>query len=390
MPNKVLKEKGKGAFLIVLGSIGFSGLNERFNATNGIYRDTMGREEEIERSEAFEKLYRRVNSAFGDKKVIVLTHMPMRDWTSDRPNPNWIYISGHTHENHAEKGEEGTFLADHQVGYRGRDYNPGYFPLEMETDYFADYKDGKHEIVLEDYLKFYRCHGVFLSMKKDRFDITMLKRDGFYLFLGREKSAADNCLFILNGGRASKAKKSLTAEYFFDNMAVYGKAIKDFIKKYSDFQRQVALAVKGFGGEGRIHGAIVDIDYYNHVYVNPLDMKLTPYYALSLADKLVYPDVGSLLFAQSKELYRNFARQSDSGLALLLGKPNEISKMIKPKKVSDTSMYRASRVLRSLQYTSGFNAFRNWNEALLGAAEKDFALQGEIGLEFIREKNERK
>jgi len=49
-------------------------------------------------------------------------------------------------------------------------------------------------------------------------------------------------------------------------------------------------------------------------------------------------------------------------------------------------MYRASRVLRSLQYTSGFNAIRDWNEALLDATEKDPALQRRIGLEFIREK----
>jgi calcineurin-like phosphoesterase family protein len=385
MPNKVLKEKGKDAFLIVLGGVGFSGLNERFNASNGIYRDTIGREEEIERSEAFENLYRRANSAFGDKKVIVLTHMPMRDWTSDKPNPKWVYISGHTHKNYAEKAEEGTFLADHQVGYEGRDYLPGYFPLEMEIDHFADYKDGKYGITLDDYLKFYRCHGVFLGMKRDRFDITMLKRDGFYLFLGREKSAADNCLFILSGGRASKTKKSLTTEYFFDNMAVYGKAIKAFIKKYSDFQRQVALAVKGFGGDGKIHGAIVDIDYYDHVYVNPLDMKLTPYFALNMVDKLVYPDVGSLLFAQSKELYRNFIGQSNAESVLLLGMPHGISKRIRPKKVFDTSMYKASRILKSLQYTSGFNVVRTWNETLLDAAKKNPAFQGEIVLEFIRE-----
>lgn len=390
LSNKELMEKGRNGALIVLGGIGFSGLNEQFNANSGIYRDTIKREEEIERSEAFEKLYRRVNSALGNKTVIVLTHMPMRDWTSDKPNPKWIYISGHTHQNFAQKDETGMFLADHQVGYRGRNYCPGYFPFKLETDYFAGYRDGKYAISGDDYLTFYRCYGFFLNIKEERFDITMLKRDGFYLFLGKKKNATDHCFFVLNGGRSNKAKKNLSLEYFFENMAIYGQSIKAFTKKYFDFQKRVAVAVKAFGGDGKIHGAIVDIDYYCHVYVNPLDSTLTPYFAENMVNKAVYPDICTLLFAKEKPLYHHFIRQNEIGSTFLLGKPHEVTKAVNPKIVFDTSMYRASRILKSLQYASGFGVIRVWNEPLLNAAKKDLISQERLGLEFIREKIEGK
>ncbi len=46
----------------------------------------------------------------------------------------------------------------------------------------------------------------------------------------------------------------------------------------------------------------VDIDFYNHIYLNPIDGKVVPYYALSTYDKWVYKDVKSLLLERCPEL----------------------------------------------------------------------------------------
>ena len=46
---------------------------------------------------------------------------------------------------------------------------------------------------------------------------------------------------------------------------------------------------------GRIHGCIIDIDFYNHVYVNPVNMKVTGYYALDIINKKVYGNIPELL-----------------------------------------------------------------------------------------------
>ena len=74
--------------MIILGGVGFAGLNTEFNATNGIYRSTITREEEIVRSHRFVAIYKKFLACAADKQVIVLTHMPMSDWTDMEPNPN--------------------------------------------------------------------------------------------------------------------------------------------------------------------------------------------------------------------------------------------------------------------------------------------------------------
>ena len=62
------------------------------------------------------------------------------------------------------------------------------------------------------------------------------------------------------------------------------------------------------GGRGWIHGCIIDIDYYNHVYVNPVDMTVRSYWASDIINKLVYPTVPALLKAECPELYANYLK----------------------------------------------------------------------------------
>jgi len=85
--------------MIVLGGLGFCGLNPRYNADTGLFRDRVSREEDIERSKRFGAVYDRVMSCASDKHVVVLTHTQIEDWTTDAPNKGWVYVNGHTHRN---------------------------------------------------------------------------------------------------------------------------------------------------------------------------------------------------------------------------------------------------------------------------------------------------
>ena len=108
------------ASLIVLGGIGFSGLNERFNATRGLYRSAVTtREEDETLSAQFLSVYDKLMRCASEMQVIVLTHTPVTDWLSVEVNPKWIYINGHTHQNSLIRKPDGTtVLSDNQVGYK--------------------------------------------------------------------------------------------------------------------------------------------------------------------------------------------------------------------------------------------------------------------------------
>ena len=52
------------------------------------------------------------------------------------------------------------------------------------------------------------------------------------------------------------------------------KRIKSPLDKYSAFQEKIAAEIRKIGGNGHIHGCIIDIDWENHIYVNPVDLKI--------------------------------------------------------------------------------------------------------------------
>ena len=64
------------------------------------------------------------------------------------------------------------------------------------------------------------------------------------------------------------------------------KIIKEPLDKYTRYQEKIAEKIKKIGGSGNIHGCIIDIDFFNHVYINPNDMKITGYRASDMVNKL--------------------------------------------------------------------------------------------------------
>ena len=147
-----------------------------------------------------------------------------------------------------------------------------------------------------------------------------------------------------------------------------------FLSKYDKFQKQVSNEVKRIGGDGRIHGSIVDIDFYNHLYLNPLDGTITPYFAYSMVDKYVYDNLPSLLKSQCPKLFANYEKmigqESEQNALVLYNKNLPISK--NRKYVDSTEMYKVSRILKGLQFTTKYNIVRLWNDAIVAdASEKN-------------------
>lgn len=304
-----LKEYSERAKLIIYGGTGFSGFCKSidkeghiYNAEHNLYGDIVSTlKEDIKESSKCEKGYLKILEALADSQVIILTHCPFNNWSTLEYNPNFIYVYGHTHHNYSENTKERTIFADNQVGYWSDCYTLNYFYINGTYDPFKYYEDGIYEITYNQYIDFNIGKNIKLKKKDDGKQIYLLKRSGFYMFVYYN---ANNKLVLLNGGSPKHLNHNVN--YYYDKLATYGLLLNNVMKNYTAALYSVSYSVKRIGGNGTIHGCIVDIDDYNHIYINPLDGSVVPYYAIDMEQKYVYKDLETLLGEKRPSLLPNF------------------------------------------------------------------------------------
>ncbi|MCM1245062.1 MAG: metallophosphoesterase [Roseburia sp.] len=364
--DKELREKTRTAQIVFFGGLAFSGYNEQFNANNGIYRGTIDRDMEIKESKGFEELYKKVCSAFFDKKLVIFTHMPMDCWNKKIDyHKNYIYVSGHTHKNYFFDDGDIRIYADNQIGYENSKVHMKYFDIDTEYDYFADYKDGIYEITGQDYRDFYQGKNIMINFNRKVNILYMLKKNGYYCFIHKSKHGS---LSILNGGALKKLDRN-NVNYYYDNMDSIIEHIRKPLDIYTNIQQAISKEIKNIGGSGFIHGCIIDIDFFNHVYVNPYDKKITAYCALDIINKEVYPSVSALLKRECPELYVGYIKlltENPEGLSVLKNDGNDANGengelALLPKDYLDTDIYIVSRKIKKMQKLNS-NILAVWYE----------------------------
>ena len=123
MSTEELTDICQNSTFLLLGGLGFSGLNPTYNAKSGLYRNTITQEEDIRRTNRFQMVYEKISICAKDCRVLVLTHTPITDWSHIACNSKWIYINGHTHRNKIEKTQsKALVLSDNQVGYKPKQW----------------------------------------------------------------------------------------------------------------------------------------------------------------------------------------------------------------------------------------------------------------------------
>lgn len=356
MDTQEIRQKLREANTILFGGIAFSGCNEKFNANNLMYRLTIDRDQEIKESAIFEKLYEKVVSAVPDRDVIVLTHMPLPCWRKEvEYQKGYIYVNGHTHKNYFYDDGEKRIYADNQIGYKGIEAHLKYFQIDLDYDYFSDYKDGIYTITREDYRTFYRGKNIMLTFNREYDELYMLKKNGYYLFLLERNED----LYILNGGQIKKASCD-DVDYYYDNMEAQIARIKGPLDKYTEYQKKIAAEIRKIGGTGKIHGCIIDIDFFNHVYVHPANGSIIGYYALDMINKRVYPSVEALLETQTPSLYNNYKKlleEPQSNLPTLF----KGAVAIAPQEYLETDIYKVSLEIKKMQRLES-NVLSTWYE----------------------------
>ncbi|MCR5154664.1 MAG: hypothetical protein K6B75_07445, partial [Lachnospiraceae bacterium] len=115
-------------------------------------------------------------------------------------------------------------------------------------------------------------------------------------------------------------------------------------------------------GIGRIHGAIIDVDDIVlirgkvveggcHLFINPNDGTITPYYAENIEKKYVYHSFPALIYDCCPKLYDNYIEllSSSDDEGIIIKPVDETALTIKPILYSNTDIYKVSREIRKMQ-----------------------------------------
>ena len=344
--------------LLMLGATGFS----HNHTVSGFQYIGLNHEE----SYVFDAIYEKCVQALYDRPVIVATHTPFYEW-HELPDhgtvplgcagnkyfqQGFIYVSGHTHRNYFYDDGEIHVYADNQSGYDNLQMKAKWFYVGDDVDIFSDCNDGIYQISRAEYLDFYRGKNLQMKFNRD-VPIQMLKKNGYYAFFIKLSNWRNWC--ILNGG-SPQGVGTADIHQIYDRMDDVINRIEEpegSFNRFMDYMKSVSAAVKSIGGDGYIHGCIIDIDFYNHIFVNPFDGSTIPYFALDMREKIVYKSVPALLEDRCPQYYAKYKQleQADSSTYAIITRPcdtklpNESTGMA----YADTSMYSISRIVRKMQ-----------------------------------------
>lgn len=142
------------------------------------------------------------------------------------------------------------------------------------------------------------------------------------------------------------------------------------------------------GPLGHFHGLIMDIDYFNHLYINPQDGKVTAYNVANIMSRDTYPNVGALLKDQVPALYNGYKKMLQKGQIPLLSGENErllttqdLDIAMSDEEMSEedvkekskiihsegTYIYELSRKFLELQSIYNCNLVTVWNDNILNS-----------------------
>ena len=365
--------------ILVLGGIGFSGLDPEFNANCGLYRNNVTIEEDKRRSDRFRRVYEKVLICAENIQVIVLTHTPMRDWTNAQYNPKWIYVNGHTHHNGLRLELDGpAVFSDNQIGYEPKQWSLKGFKIDDRFyDPFRKLSNGIHKIERKDYYEFNLGRGIMTNGEvKHPGNLYALKYDDVYMFFLADKKR----LYLLEGG--NRRKLDYDIEYYHENLPAYVSSVRSILEPYFRALFLISQEVKSFGGDGTIHGCIVDIDFYNHLFVNPNDGKITSYFACDKDNQQFYGSLTELLKSSQMRpkledgtfLYSHYMRLAQEKKLPILSEISNEKKLVPavPDKNIVKKMYRMSGDARSFQYLID----KNVCQAFLKMSPKNFNIGG--------------
>lgn len=275
---------------ILYGGTGFAKYNNIYNANslNSCKFMNNNREYEIKETDIFEYGYLEALRVAkkSNKRLICVSHYATKDCIcSNNLASEAVYFHGHDHQNKVVTNGKADIYSDNQVGYKvdiKSNIKFKFIEIGMIINPYCELPDGYYETNVENYLKYVRYVKEHISGHKDidkkllESKLYVIKSKGYYGFF----IVSSNCIYILNGGKCTKINyklRSIEDVYeHFDN--VVNRYIKDLTPLWK-VQSQISDILKCIGFDGRIHGLIVDVDFYNHIMLDVESKKIRYYYS---------------------------------------------------------------------------------------------------------------
>ena len=184
----------------------------------------------------------------------------------------------------------------------------------------------------------------------------MLKKNKLYMFLIRDNL---DRISLLEGGKIRPLSHN-DPRYYYIHIDEYYQIMKQFLKPIHDNLSAISEEVQRFGGSGYIHGSIVDITPFTHLYLNVEDSSIIPYFAKNIVDKYPYSNVSNLLYDKAPTLLPDYNELQKSAKLPILKEVN-----CNYQYFPDTSIYNPSNKLRAIQYMFDNNVIRTWYDDLI-------------------------
>lgn len=152
-------------------------------------------------------------------------------------------------------------------------------------------------------------------------------------------------------------------------MVEYARRVKRLFKPFHAVLEEISSIVQAYGGDGRIHGSIVDVDLLHHICLDPTGI-VSFYYAEKKGDWKRFDSFEDLL--KSKKLLFVPRRLGDSTKSALAAVSNETkalmlsSSEINPVAAKTTrEAYARSARVSQINYLTKNNIIRIWNDAVM-------------------------
>ena len=274
---------------VVYGGSGFAKYSKNFNADNLVCCEAMegNRTYEIEQTTLFENGYEEAKKHAKEmgKCFICAAHYPI-ECCLGKFDREAVYFTGHTHMNERVQTEYKVLYADNQVGYhQNGEFNDvirfKQVTMDSVTNPYGDLEDGYYQTTPDAYLQFYDYVGEYIGEGKlirkrcATGKLYVIKSQGYYGFFVVNKSG----ISIVNGGMTKNIALSKNIEWIYNNFNIVVRKYLAVLEPLRARQVRISQVLKKLGFEGTIHGLIVDIDFFNHVMVDPINGSIVFYYA---------------------------------------------------------------------------------------------------------------
>lgn len=289
LQNDSIEYKNNNKLYIIYGGTGFAKYNDEYNALNLVCCNNFSRKAEIHETNLFEKGYAKTKKIAEAKNAcfICISHYPVVDCHAKIDN-TVIYFCGHDHRNFYCRNELGIIYADNQIGYNNENISFKKASINGELNPYWFLSDGIYDTSVEEYLQFYRYtgesigSGTLLRKRCSSADTNMyvIKLNGYYgFFIVNTTTGQSKGISIVNGGKTKKITKSTDIQWLFDNFDIVLSKYLQVLTPLRVVQEKISKELKELGFYGTIHGCIIDIDFYHHIMLNPLDGTMTYYYS---------------------------------------------------------------------------------------------------------------